>query len=56
MCTLFLYVTEFLAESNEGSYFLFKADTVYPGLLKEWTGKVVDRNFRDGGHYTSLAL
>lgn len=31
---LFLYVTEFLVESKEGSYFLFEADTVGPGLLK----------------------
>lgn len=33
-CMLFLYVTEFLARSNERSDFLFEADTVGPGLLK----------------------
>lgn len=30
---LFLYITEFLAESNEENYFLFKADTVSPGFF-----------------------
>lgn len=34
MCVLFLYVTESLTQSKEGSYFLFEADTVSPGLLK----------------------
>lgn len=42
---LFLYVTEFLAESNGRSYFLFKADTVGPGLLKGMDWKSCQKKF-----------
>lgn len=45
MCVLFLCVTEFLAESNEGSCFLFEADTVGPGLLKGMDWKSCQQKF-----------